>query len=313
VKARDEVLRQDAGQAGAVRVRFCEPLPALRRYFTSFYHVEIDGHSGAIDHLHPEWANLRFFSGTRPIAEAVGGDRVAGARFCATGPSSRAVRFSLGPTRMWGIGLLPLGWAMFVRSRASDLADRVVDGEAHPAFAPFASLAASLFGPVPDQAGELDRISAHFAGLAAPCVPRERQILALHAALVDPEVATARDLAGRTGLSQRTVERIAHAFFGFTPKLLLRRQRFMRSLAQYMLDPSLRWIGALDGHYHDQAQFVRDFREFMGMTPREYGALDKPVIGAILRERARIAGNAVQALDGPAGGAVPVAGGPASP
>jgi hypothetical protein len=81
--------------------------------------------------------------------------------------------------------------------------------------------------------------------------------------------------------------------------VLLRRQRFMRSLAKYMLDPSLHWIGAIDGNYHDQAQFVRDFREFMGMTPRDYAALDKPIIGAIMHERARFALAAVQALDAP--------------
>lgn len=313
------------GPPGAVRARFFEPPAGLRRYFTSFYLVEIDGYAGEADYLHPEWANLRFFSGGRPIAEGQNGDRVERARFCATGPSSRAVRFSLGPTRMWGVGLLPLGWAMFVEQPAAALADRVVDGEAHPAFAPFAPLARTLFGASPDVAVELARIGAHFAAIARPAVPREAQIVALHAALIDPDVATARDLAERTGLSQRTVERIAQASFGFTPKLLLRRQRFMRSLAQYMLDPSLRWIGALDGHYHDQAQFVRDFREFMGMSPREYSARDKPVIGAILRERARVAGQAVQALDSPEGGASrlarpvalsdagPVASGEASP
>lgn len=319
---RNNDLRHEPARDGAVRVRFCEPPPGLRRYFTSFYLVEIDGHLGAVDYLHPEWANLRFFSGGLPVAEGANGDRVEQARFCATGPSSHAVRFSLGPTRMWGVGLLPLGWAMFVRQPAAALADRVVNGEAHPAFAPFAPLAASLFGEEPDAAAELARLSAHFTALAGASVPREAQILALHAALIDPDVATARDLAERTGLSQRTVERIALAAFGFAPKLLLRRQRFMRSLAQYMLDPSLRWIGALDGHYHDQAQFVRDFREFMGMSPREYGAQAKPVIGAIMRERARIAGQAVQALDGPEGGAprgvgapvaAPVASAPSSP
>jgi AraC-like DNA-binding protein len=57
-----------------------------------------------------------------------------------------------------------------------------------------------------------------------------------------------------------------------------------------MLDPSLKWIGALDGHYHDQAQFVREFREFMGMTPRQYGGLDHPIIEGIMNERARLAG-----------------------
>jgi len=288
---------------GAVQARFFDPPAGLRRYFTSFYVVEIDGHVGDADYLHPEWANLRFFSGSRPTAEGANGDRVEHARFCATGPSSRAVRFSLGPTRMWGIGLLPLGWAMFFDKPAATLADRVVDGEAHPAFAPFAPLARNLFGAVADEQAELARITAHFTVLARPSIPREAQIVTLHAALIDADVTTARDLAQRTGLSQRTVERIAQAAFGFAPKLLLRRQRFMRSLAQYMLDPSLRWIGALDGHYHDQAQFVRDFREFMGMSPREYSARDKPVIGAILRERARIAGQAVQALDSPEGGA----------
>jgi hypothetical protein len=44
------------------------------------------------------------------------------------------------------------------------------------------------------------------------------------------------------------------------------------SLSQYMLAPSQKWIGALDGHYHDQAQFVREFRQFMGMTPSAYGS-----------------------------------------
>jgi len=55
---------------------------------------------------------------------------------------------------------------------------------------------------------------------------------------------------------------------------LLRRQRFMRSLTQFMLDPGVNWSDAIDGSYHDQAQFVRDCRQFLGMTPRQYAALD---------------------------------------
>ena len=75
----------------------------------------------------------------------------------------------------------------------------------------------------------------------------------------------------------------------------------MRSLSNFMLDPTLKWVGALDSHYHDQAQFVRDFHEFMGMTPSEYAALDKPLLGAIMKERARIAGSPVQTMDSPEG------------
>ena len=79
---------------------------------------------------------------------------------------------------------------------------------------------------------------------------------------------TVAELVRRSGASQRTVERLCRRAFGFTPKLLLRRQRFMRSLADFVLDPTLKWIDAIDSQYHDQAQFVRDFRQFMGMTPR---------------------------------------------
>lgn len=286
-----------------VQVRFYMPPPQLQAYFTTFYLVEIATADGArvADRLHPEWAGLRFYAGEDFIADCHDGTQVSGTSFAATGPSSKAVRFEVGPTRMWGVGLLPLGWAKFARAPASELADAVLDGHAHPAFACFAPLAAAIFAEQPDETGELARISDYFLGRLAEPVPDEKRINAIHAALLDPEVATVTQLVARAGIGQRTVERICDRAFGFPPKLLLRRQRFMRSLAQYMLDPSLKWIGAMDWHYHDQAQFVRDFRQFMGMTPRAYAALDKPVLTAVMHERARSAGQAVQTLHSPAG------------
>jgi len=66
-----------------------------------------------------------------------------------------------------------------------------------------------------------------------------------------------------------------------------------------MADPHLHWIGALDGHYHDQAQFVREFRQFMGMAPSEYGRIEHPVLDAFVAARMRTARAAMQALDAP--------------
>lgn len=286
-----------------VQVRFHLPPPELQAYFTTFYLVNIALPEGmrAVDRLHPEWANLRFYAGNLPIADCPDGTQLADTTFPATGPSCKAVRFDVGPGRMWGVGLLPLGWAKFVPAPAAELADAVVDGHQHPAFACFEPLATTLFGEEPDEMGELARITRHFRERLGGPVPDEARITAIHTALLDPEVASVSQLVAHAGIGQRTVERICDRAFGFSPKLLLRRQRFMRSLAQFMLDPSLKWIGAIDGHYHDQAQFVRDFRRFMGMTPREYAALDKPILNAVMHERARIAGQAVQALHSPNG------------
>lgn len=297
-------------RGSSVRARFFAPPAELARYFTSFYLAEIDLAPGerVVDYLHPEWANLRFSSGGPLAASNAGGMGIADCHFAVTGPSGHAVRFEVGACRIWGVGLLPLGWDRFVGVSAAGMADAVLDGMAHPAFAEFVPLAQTLFGPEADVEAELARIGAFFLARLpdgpADDAPDDPRVQAIHAALVDPGVSSVAQLAQRAGASARTVERICQQSFGFSPKIMLRRQRFMRSLAQFMLDPSLRWIGALDGHYHDQAQFVREFRQFMGMTPREYAKMPHPIIEAFVRERARTAGAAVQALDGPQGAAL---------
>lgn len=289
-------------QGVVIKVHFHTPPEDLRRYFTTFYVTEIAVPDGGQvrDTLQPEWANLRLFNGAVPDSW-IEGAHLAGARFVATGPSSRCCTFAIGTTRFWGIGFLPLGWARFIARPAADHANLIADGHRHEAFASFVPLVDSLFGPEPDEAAERQRIIDFFLDAPARPVADEDRILAVHAALIDPQLVSVTELSERVGVSQRTIERLCYRHFGFSPKLLLRRQRFMRSLSQFMLDPSLNWIGAMDSTYHDQAQFVRDFREFMGTTPSDYAATPHPVLEKFMLERARVHGAPVQTLDRPDG------------
>lgn len=292
-------------QSGGVTAHFFRPPEELRRYFTTFYCVEYFAEEAGdhFDYLHPEWANMRIVNSSKLMAENHSGTQVGGTGFYFTGPSSHAVRFGFdGAFRMWGIGVLPLGWAKFFRTDAALWADVLVDGHGDLRLAEFSDMADRLFHGAPDREAELERISAFFLDRQHLPVADEARILAIHSALIDPEIDSVAALVMRAGISQRTLVRVCQRAFGFSPKLLLRRQRFLRSLAKYVLDPSLKWIGALDSQYHDQAQFVRDFKQFMGMSPRQYGLLDKPILSAVMRERARFAGKAVQGLDPPAGG-----------
>jgi AraC-like DNA-binding protein len=289
----------------SIEVRFHPPPEDLRRYFTTFYvtSIAVPASRQVEDALHPEWANLRFFSGACPDCRIGDGPLLSGTSFTATGPSSHACHFRLGATRFWGIGLLPLGWHRFIGKPASDHANLIADGHSHPSFARFAPLSVVLFGDRPDEVAELARIVAFFRSFDPDPDDEEARIMAIHAAVVDPQVDTVARMVEQVDVGQRTLERLCQRDFGFSPKLLLRRQRFMRSLAQFMLDPSLKWIGAIDGQYHDQAQFVRDFHEFMGMTPREYASRPHPVLDRIMHERARMLRAAVQTLDSPEGAA----------
>lgn len=295
------MMKQVTGDA--VTVRFFMPSPELAPYFTTYYltEVKVPETEEVEDWLHPEWANVRFPQSANMRA-AVGSDSLARAPdMIATGPTSLAGHFVSGPFRNWGIGIQPLGWARFCQGPAADLADRYCDGSTSAAFAAFRPLAGQLYAGAPDPAGEAARIDAFLLSLLAkhPPAEDEARIRAAHAALMDHEIGSVGELAERLGMSARSLERLSLRAFGFSPKLLLRRQRFLRSLAQFMLDPSLTWISTLDWQYVDQAHFVRDFKRFMGMNPSQYAAREHPVLRAAARARAAAAGAAVQILHAP--------------
>jgi AraC-like DNA-binding protein len=287
----------------AVTVRFFMPSPRLTPYISTYYLTEVNIAEGQQieDWLHPEWANLRIAHNEEWHAAVGAAPLSRTPNLVATGPTSYTGHFTTGPARIWGIGLMPLGWARFVDAPAADYADRICDGAADPVFAGFAPLLEGIFGPEPDPAAEAARIDAHLLGLLDRRPPSidEKRIRAAHAVLIDEDIAAVGEFAARLGISTRSLERLSHRAFGFSPKLLLRRQRFLRSLAQFMLDPTLTWISTLDWHYVDQAHFVRDFKRFMGMSPTSYAARDHPVLRAAAQARAAAAGAAVQALHKP--------------
>ncbi|MFZ1743154.1 MAG: helix-turn-helix domain-containing protein [Pontixanthobacter sp.] len=289
---------QGTANATKVDVSFHRPPEDLERFFTTFYCVEIDPGEGATvtDSLHPEWANIRIFSGTRPHNE-IAGQTLSGADALFTGPSKSPLHFTLGPTRVWGIGILPLGWATFVGQPADEYANSVSDCRSNAALAPFAALADSVLAKDGNEAVQYEAIVDFFRETCPRFGKEDPRITAIHSVLLDSELPHVSDMAERCGLNQRTLERLCRKHFGFSPKLLLRRQRFMRSLADFMLDPSLGWVGAIDSLYFDQSHFVRDCKEFLEMAPSEYAATDHPIMAGFLRERMRAYGSAVQTLD----------------
>ena len=284
------------------KVRFALPSERLRPYVTTYYRTDVscpDENDYVEDYLHPEWPNLRIIPqgmcyaaiGTEPMRES--------STLSVSGPTSFAARFRLRSGRNWGIGLLPLGWAALLDANAGDYADQNVDGMADLAFAGFHPIVDALIREEQSFEEELALIEAHMEGMIEQPPKQAEAINIINSALVDPELTNVMQLAEQVGMSVRSVERLCKRVFGFPPKLLMRRQRFLRSLSQFMLDPSMKWLSTLDYRYHDQAHFVRDFRRFMGMSPTAYAKLDKPLLFAAAKARMEIAGEAVQGLHDP--------------
>ena len=284
----------------SLEVRFYRLSARLQPFFTALTQFDITCQPGAMieDLLHPEWSAMRFSTG-QPLVAACGTDPLARCpSFAVSGPTSRAVRIGIGPSRVFGLGLHPAGWARFVGADASGFADRIIDGAQDPAFAAFAPILPLVEDPraAPEAVAERinDYLLGHLERTAARPQPRLALIRQLHEALRDPGIAHVAELAERLGTGLRSLERISLRTFGFPPKVLLRRQRFLRSLARYMLAPGGKWSEALDEQYCDQAQFVRDFRAFMGMTPSDYSERPHPILSPTMGQRMADLGAAPQ-------------------
>jgi AraC-like DNA-binding protein len=271
----------------SIEVSFYRLAAVLQPYFTALYMFEIACEDDAPfeDRLHPEWAAMRFTQGQVPVAAIGPAELRPQWPFVVSGPNSQSIHFELRTARIWGLGVLPAGWAKFVDGPARDFADRTVSGMAEPAFRVFAPILEMVQDSSAEPEATARRINAYLLQHADLPSPHEALVAACHTALRDAEVSSVSQLGERLGLSARSLERLCARYFGFPPKLLLRRQRFLRSLAQFTLDTGSNWSKALDGQYYDQAHFVREFRSFMGMTPREYAEMPHPVMDKIMAYR----------------------------
>ena len=283
---------------GNVAVGYALPAPALRPYISTYsLTVVAPGSQTVFDEVYPEWANIRLTADGDMAACTGPGELLRCNPAAGIGPTSHATRFSLAPGRYWTIGLLPMGWARMLDVDASEFADRWSILEHAPEFARFTPLVDDISCDDADDAAA--RIDARLMGMLARPPRDEDSISRTHTALIDPVVTSVSDLAARVGTKIHTLERLCRAVFGFPPKLLLRRQRFLRSLSQFMLDPSLAWINTMDTQYVDQAHFIRDFRRFMDATPSAYAARPHPVLWAAAQARAAVAGKVMQVLQAP--------------
>lgn len=280
-------------------VHFIMPAQQLLRYVSTFYFFRIDNTDAQEqeDLLHPEWGSAHFtFSGSSR-GNIVTEPPLPTPATNVTGPTGKASRIFCKSMVLAGIGIMPLGWHRLVRAPADRWANRIGDLE-NPEFAVFKAIWAKVKG-LSDPAS----IAAVFDDMLIRAVnspdPLENDIENIHAALANPQAASVSDLAQATGISQQRLERICRRVFGFPPKRLLRRQRFLRTLGNVMLDPDLKWSAALDDQYFDQAHFNRDFHEFMGMSPSQYLAMPRPISIPSTRARARLFGHPLQALQGP--------------
>jgi len=292
------------GIDGESHTRFIAPHPRLQPYLSVYYFTAIDSQDGqpVSDWMNPEWASVRFRYSGDTTGGLVGEPLVDVPPMHFVGPTSLAGPFSAMHARIASAGFLPVGWNMFIDHPAHEWADRLSDASLVKTTISFEAMmqAAQTLTTVEEMAAAFDALLLDALD-NRPLIDAvtEKRIRAAHDALLDPEIANVGQMADKLGLSIAQLQRMSLRIFGFPPKLLLRRQRFLRTLAVIMHDPESNWSDALDAHYYDQAHFNRDFRRFFKMSPRQYRQYRHPIIGAASRARIKALGDPLQGLQKP--------------
>ncbi|HYK38369.1 AraC family transcriptional regulator [Alloacidobacterium sp.] len=93
--------------------------------------------------------------------------------------------------------------------------------------------------------------------------------------LREPDILAVDDLAERSGISVRGMQRLFSQYVGVSPKWVIRRYRLHELLEQMHSGKRLDWAQLAVGlGYFDQAHLINDFRSITGYAPTEYPGLE---------------------------------------
>lgn len=279
-------------------LRFERPDPRLADYVTDYHAFDSGGvlALGVVDWGMPGGANIRLFLGDRPVNATIANRIYAPTPIAALfGPTGRAIRIEAFGGLTIGLGVSPIGWARLFSHPANRLRDRIVP-LAEVAGAP---LAQGLMNRLraSDRSAEIKAvIDAFLLEHLGPPHPDEPLVRKLMAHIADEATDDIAAIADDIGVTAQQLRQLALYHFGFPPKRLLRRARFLRSLVRMYAAGEGADYSLISKSYFDVSHFLRDSEEFLGMTPRRFMAMQTPYLRQILRVRQAVLGAPVQAL-----------------
>lgn len=290
----------DFGLPHLTALRYELPSDALAPFVADYHVLDSIRVPGELpcEYMLPNGPAIRIILADHPMVLMVG--KEAGVTLPPAslyGPMSRAAAMEVGTGGVTvGITLTAAGLARLGRVDAYALRDSVVPLETFVAPDAVERLTRQLLAS--DQGPAVKGIfdDALPQWFARPH-PHEAELMRISALLATPGIATVQEARERLGIHQRRLERLSRQYFGFSPKLLFRRARLLRSIVALKLAGPPFDLSLIDPDYHDHSHFTRDAHRFLGMAPMRFLKLPNHYIDAALRARVIVRGAAMAALD----------------
>lgn len=267
-----------------ISLRYGTPAPGLRDCFTNYYLFRV-GLPEVADTTWAEMPQLRFMLSGSGVYTFGDGMRANCPDAMLVGPTNSATQFSAtGPLAVFGAGLAPNGWSALVGSSAAKSSDMVED-------------ATAIFGPImTEMRAKMCGVDSFedMVAIADTCLKQLVQcpvdrltdnfIRITNAWLMGEISPRIEDLADETGLSTRQLERLANRIYGAPPKLLARKYRSLRVASRLVMN-SENWQDLASEAFYDHSHFIREFKRFIGQTPRRFLLNPSPLARQMITQR----------------------------
>lgn len=273
-----------------IKIDYFEPPAALRDHVSSLYWFETEIPSFA-DLMRAELGQIRL------LVEGCGHTQYGEDRHRTSngavlqGPTTAPAHYTATDRlRLFGIGLLPLGWAELIGVPASELANDAVDLASVMPPAAVARLMDQL-ASARDNPTRMrvvcDFLLARLSDNRDPAAWFTRLADAWLTATPNPQVDA---LVAASGMSSRSVERLTQRIYGAPPKLLARKYRALTAAVRLGMGEASDWAEAAGQAFYDQAHFIREFKAFTGLTPTRFQATITPLTRITMTQRRLLPG-----------------------
>lgn len=283
-----------------IKVEFALPCDELREFVSAYHIFDTGPISNNIRHeaFFPGWANLRFRDPNAKLSISIPNNHIENTPLHSLfGPSSFLSRCSLNGGRLIGAGLTPIGFSRIFGPNADKYANTIVDfSNLLPKFPLELIYEIHKCSEISEVAQILD---IQIQKLIKRPHRHEEIARTFWKMINDNHNLTIEEIASDLKLEDHFLRRISKRFFGFAPKILLRRTRFLKSIVKLVSQPEINAIEAIESDYFDYSHFVKDCHEFFGMSPRDFIELDAPVLKLSFQKRAQVLGAPVQSLHRP--------------
>jgi len=270
-----------------VSLRYFAPAEDVRDLVSVYYLFETD-QLHFVDNERAAIAQMRFiFEGTAKLSFA-DGNSYSGSGAMLIGPSTGSMHFDVqGPLRMFGVGILPAGWAASTKKLAADYTDKAVP-------------AREVFTAEIEKNHEVLRACKNAEEMVAwankiyrALKPRLKPEIAEFTRMVDEWLSSEASppvsaLMAQSGQSSRQVLRTVNKLYGMAPKYLARKYRALRAARAYA-EGDEEELFALQDAFYDQSHMIREIKFFAGTTPTKL-RVDEGEIASLIDKRSDLKG-----------------------